>query len=208
MQKFLYRRRESSAAASSGSSEALTHSLPCLTPAEGCSGPPEAPSGKLKPNGEAASFPNKSPRFPRAAEYRRQRTTANAYPAVPRWYPAFPTGRRKAGLRLCRGPARQPGSSRRAPPPARRQLCPAAALPPPLRAGHGTGPAAPTYSSSGSRASAEVPGRSAAHGRGAGLCRSGGAGRRGGRAAAPGAAQRRAELGPLAGGGSREEGGR
>lgn len=71
VQKFLYRRRESSAAVSSGSSEALAHSLPCLTPAEGCSGPPGAPSRKLKPTGEASSLRNGSRRFPRAAEYRR-----------------------------------------------------------------------------------------------------------------------------------------
>ncbi|XP_039423521.1 uncharacterized protein LOC120411542 [Corvus cornix cornix] len=113
VQKFLYRRRESSAADSSRSSEALAHCLPCLTPAEGCSGLPGAPSRKLKPTGEASSLRNGSRRFPRAAEYRRSQTTADAYLPVPRWSLAFRTGRRRARLRLCRGPTRQPGSSRR-----------------------------------------------------------------------------------------------
>lgn len=86
------------------------------------------------------------------------------------------------------------------------QLCPAAAHPPSLRTRRCTRSAAPTYSS-GSRASAEVPGRrSAAHGRGAGLCRFGGAAET--RRASGGAGSRAAPGGAGAAGGRRVAEGR
>lgn len=115
------------------------------------------------------------------------------------WYLALRTARRKAGLCLCRGPARQPGSSGQARPAARRplcaRLCPPASPPgrrhqltaaAPGRARRSLGDAAPRMG--------DEPGS---------------AGRRcrGEQAAAPGEQQRRAEPVPLAGGGPRKEAG-
>lgn len=161
MQKFLCRRRESSAAASLGSSG--SSSFPALPqPTEGCSGAPRAPKQEAEASRGSLHPPHQEPTLSKRSRVQETANHRRCSPAVPRWYLALRTARSKAGLRLCRGPARQPGSSGEA--------RPAAALCPALPSRLPSGPAAPTYSS-GSRASAEVPGRcSAAHGRPAGLC--------------------------------------
>lgn len=95
--------------------------LPCLTPTEGCYGPAGAPKRQLrKPTGEAKSLPNKSHYSPRSATHHRQllrRMSTHRLPSAPlpaqgQMAPGAPEQRGWTGLRLRRGPAGQPGSSR------------------------------------------------------------------------------------------------